>query len=146
MTALRPLVKKQRFSEGMKILIDIATESSDWFPPLKAALGGVSALIKHYQVLVGQMFCCTRLIRKPQEFEDVKVKIENLKPQLDRLKRTVTTVTIDGDPEEAGRRRELSRCAHQFLAPPLLTVFLVHWKRSRGDQWNCWRKGRQLGL
>lgn len=36
----------------MKILLDIAKESSDWFPPLKAALGGVNALIKHYEVFV----------------------------------------------------------------------------------------------
>ena len=36
----------------MKLLLDIAKDSSDWFPPLKAALGGVSALIKHYEVFV----------------------------------------------------------------------------------------------
>ena len=38
----------------MKILLDVAKESSDWFPPLKAALGGVNALIKHYEVSVDQ--------------------------------------------------------------------------------------------
>jgi len=36
----------------VKILLDVAKESADWFPPLKAALGGVNALIKHYEVLV----------------------------------------------------------------------------------------------
>jgi len=35
---------------GVKILLDIAKESSDWFPPLKSALGGVSAVIRHYEV------------------------------------------------------------------------------------------------
>ena len=40
----------QRGVNGVKILLDIAKESSDWFPPLKSALGGVSALIKHYEV------------------------------------------------------------------------------------------------
>jgi len=44
--------KRQRVVDGAKILLDVAKESSDWFPPLKAALGGVSALIKHYEVLV----------------------------------------------------------------------------------------------
>ena len=44
--------KKQRVADGAKILLDVAKESSDWFPPLKSALGGVSALIKHYEVLV----------------------------------------------------------------------------------------------
>ena len=38
--------------DSAKILLDIAKESADWFPPLKSALGGVSALIKHYEVLV----------------------------------------------------------------------------------------------
>ena len=42
----------QRVVDGAKILLDIAKESSDWFPPLKSALGGVSALINHYEVLV----------------------------------------------------------------------------------------------
>jgi len=44
--------KRQRVADGAKILLDIAKESSDWFPPLKSALGGVGALIKHYEVLV----------------------------------------------------------------------------------------------
>ena len=43
--------KKQRVVDGAKILLDVAKESSDWFPPLKAALGGVSALVKHHEVL-----------------------------------------------------------------------------------------------
>ena len=45
--------KRQRVADGTKILLDIVKESSDWFPPLKSALGGVSALIKHYEVLIG---------------------------------------------------------------------------------------------
>ena len=48
--------KKQRITDGAKILLDIAKESSDWFGPLKSALGGVNALIKHYEVLVWWMF------------------------------------------------------------------------------------------
>jgi len=44
--------KRQRVVDGAKILLDLAKESSDWFPPLKAALGGMSALVKHYEVLV----------------------------------------------------------------------------------------------
>ena len=44
--------KRQRVVDGVKILLDIAKESSDWFPPLKSALDGVSALIKHYEVSV----------------------------------------------------------------------------------------------
>ena len=44
--------KRQRVIDGAKILLDVAKESSDWFPPLKSALGGVGALIKHYEVSV----------------------------------------------------------------------------------------------
>ena len=45
------LAKKQRVVDSMKILLDVAKESADWFPPLKSALGGVNALVKHYEVL-----------------------------------------------------------------------------------------------
>jgi len=44
--------KRQRIADFVKITLNIASESSDWFPPLKAALGGVNALIKHYEVFV----------------------------------------------------------------------------------------------
>ena len=44
--------KKQRIVDCAKVLLDIAKESADWFPPLKAVLGGVNALIKHYEVLI----------------------------------------------------------------------------------------------
>lgn len=44
--------KTQRMTEGMKIFLDVAKESADWFPPLKSALNGVSSLINHYEVLV----------------------------------------------------------------------------------------------
>ena len=40
---------------GANILLDIAKESSDWFPPLKSALGGVCALAKHYEVITEQV-------------------------------------------------------------------------------------------
>jgi hypothetical protein len=41
LTARRLLAKRQRVADGAKILLDIAKESSEWFPPLKSALGGV---------------------------------------------------------------------------------------------------------
>ena len=36
------------------MLLDIAKESSDAFPPLKSCLGGINALIKHYDVGSGR--------------------------------------------------------------------------------------------
>ena len=47
--------KKSRTADCVKVLLDVAKESSDWFPPLKSALGGVSALIKHYEVLAVEL-------------------------------------------------------------------------------------------
>ena len=41
----------KRVADSAKITLDVAKESADWFPPLKAALGGVSALVRHYEVL-----------------------------------------------------------------------------------------------
>ena len=56
MITQRLLAKKlKRFTEGTKILLDIAKESADWFSPLKSALGGVNALIKHYEVSTKRM-------------------------------------------------------------------------------------------
>ena len=52
MTTRNLLAKKQRVVDIAKILLDVAKESADWFPPLKSALGGVNALIKHYEVLI----------------------------------------------------------------------------------------------
>ena len=40
---LNPPAKRQRVADGAKILLDVAKESADWFPPLKSALGGVNA-------------------------------------------------------------------------------------------------------
>ena len=43
---------RQRIADSVKILLDVAKESSSWLPPLESALGGVNALIKHYEVFV----------------------------------------------------------------------------------------------
>ena len=51
-----------------------------------------------------------------QEFKDVREKIENLVPQLDRFKQSITTAADDKDPEETTRRRRLIRCVHWSIA------------------------------
>ena len=50
MILTRSTGKVQRAVDGVKILLDIAKESSDAFPPLKSALGCISALVNHYEV------------------------------------------------------------------------------------------------
>ncbi|KAF9649800.1 hypothetical protein BDM02DRAFT_3166192, partial [Thelephora ganbajun] len=89
--------KKRRAADAARILLDITKDSADWFPPLKSALGGVTALIKHCE-----------------QSEDVKDKIKDLKPQLDRFKQTIITTPVDGDPEETGRRKELTSALEEI--------------------------------
>ena len=55
LTTWNILAKKQRVAVGAKIILDAAKESADWFPPLKSALGGVSAVIEHYGVWTGSL-------------------------------------------------------------------------------------------
>ncbi|KAF9652211.1 hypothetical protein BDM02DRAFT_3161863 [Thelephora ganbajun] len=89
--------KKQRVAGVAKIPPDTVKESADCFPPLKSALGGVTALIEHYE-----------------QFEDVEDKIKDLKPQLDRFKQNITTTPVGGDPEETGRRKELTSALEEI--------------------------------
>ncbi|KAF9649810.1 hypothetical protein BDM02DRAFT_1757335 [Thelephora ganbajun] len=89
--------KKRRVADAAKILLDITKDSAGWFPPLKSALGGMTTLIERYE-----------------QSEDVKDKIKDLKPQLDRFKESITTTPVDGDPEETGRRQELTRALEEI--------------------------------
>jgi hypothetical protein len=99
------------------ILLDVAKESSDWFPPLKSTLGGLSALIKHYEVpMLERVVATHNLHGYSQHSKDVKEKMEDLVSLLDRFKQNITTTTIDGDPEETERRRKLTRCVRKSLA------------------------------
>jgi hypothetical protein len=106
--------KKQRAADCGKILLDVAKESADWFPPLKSALGGVGALIKHYEVSVN-IWPPRTAHHRSQESEDVKEKIEELIPQLGRFRQGITTTPIDEDPEETDRRSELARYVHRSM-------------------------------
>ena len=106
--------------DGVKILLDIAKESSDWFGPLKSALGGVNALIKHYEVSVECTTVTLNSHERSQQFEDVKEKIEDLIPHLNRFKRNADAAMANGDQAEKQRLRELSRYACQ--SPAALTL------------------------
>jgi hypothetical protein len=65
-----------------------------------------------------------------QQFEEVREKINDLKPQLYWLIQMITTTNIDGDPEEVRQRVELVRyvCNH-LPCPSLSTASAVLWKR-----------------
>jgi len=44
--------QRKRVVDDAQVLLDVAKESADWFPPLESALGGMGALFKDYEVLV----------------------------------------------------------------------------------------------
>ena len=108
--------KRQRITDVVKILLDIAKESSDWCGPLKSALGGVSALIKHYEVPVEWMVVAHDLHEHLQESEDVKKKIGELIPQLNGFKQNANAAMVNGDQGEKQRLSELFRYAGRSLA------------------------------
>jgi hypothetical protein len=112
--------KRQRVVDCMKILLDIAKESSDWFGPLKSALGGVNALIKHYEVFVECITVAPNSHERSQQFEDVKEKIEDLIPHLNRFKQNADAAMANGDQAEKQRLSELSRYTYQSSAIPTL--------------------------
>ncbi|KAF9649447.1 hypothetical protein BDM02DRAFT_3268766 [Thelephora ganbajun] len=99
--------KKQRAANITKTLLDITKESAEWFSPLEPALGGVAVLIKRYE-----------------QFEGVKDKIIDLKPQLDRLRQKIITTTIEGDVEEMGRRKGVEERSRELLAKGMTTQFV----------------------
>ncbi|KAF9644139.1 hypothetical protein BDM02DRAFT_3190869 [Thelephora ganbajun] len=109
--------KKQRVTDVANILLDIAREPTGRFPPLESALGGVTALIKHYE-----------------QFEDVQDKIKDLKPRLDRFKQNITTTIIDRDPGETERRKELTRYGHRLFTTPTLVNGLRSALEEIGEQ------------
>jgi hypothetical protein len=112
--------KRQRVVDGVKILLDIAKESSDWFGPLKSALGGVNALIKHYEVFFECITVAPNSHERSQQFEDVKEKIEDLIPHLDRFKQNADAAMANGDQTEKQRLSLLTRYAYQL--PAALTL------------------------
>jgi len=84
----------------------------------------MNALIKQYEVLVRWMTVAHNLHERPQHFQDVREKVKDLIPVLERFKQSITTATIDGDQAETQRRIELSRCARRLLNTPTLTKVL----------------------
>ena len=124
LTVLIFLAKRRRIVNCGKILLDVTMECSGLFPPLKAALGAVSALVKHYEVLPESATVAHNSPNPSQQYEDVKEKVEDLIPQLDRFKQHIDTTTVGKDPEETNRRRELIRCVCRLMAtrPPLTAI------------------------
>ena len=90
------------------MLLDIAKESTDAFPPLKSCLGCIGALVKHYEVRFCHDRAAISLTHSSQEFKDVEDKLADLIPWLAKLKGSTTTARADDNPEDAERRKQLT--------------------------------------
>ena len=92
----------------------------------------MSALIKHYEVFIEPTILAQTDKVCLQQFEDVKEKVEELVPQLDRFKQYITTTTVDGDPEETNRRIGLARIMK--IEIPLIDFKVIEsWKAAKGS-------------
>ena len=76
-----------------------------------------------------------------QQFEDVKEKVEELVPQLDRFKQNITTATIEGDPEETERRRGLAGYVPQLATAVIITnIIEAHSSTSKNYPTSYWNR------
>ena len=72
------------------MLLDIAKESSDWFPPLKSALGGVCALVKHHEVMANRVAVSPTDTIHPSNLQMSRRKLRNLSRVWTGSRRTPT--------------------------------------------------------
>ena len=111
-----PAAKRRRLIDATKVLLDVAKESSDWFPPLKSCLGGINALIKHYDVRSCEYPPSTSPMYFLQEVQDVKDKLEDLIPWVTKLKGSLAVANPKDDREEAERRTQLTKFASHLCS------------------------------
>jgi len=129
------------------VLLDVAKESSDWFPPFKSCLGGINALIKHYDV------CSCRTIPLQftdeflQEIQDMKDKLEDLVPRVTKLQDSLTGPNTSGDLEEVERQTQLTRFVSNFYSLATLNQSPVGpWMTLRSGLRHCRGRERCPGL
>jgi len=105
--SLLPSATKQRFIDGLRMLLDIANESASALPPLKSCLGGICAIIKHCEVRLCWIVALALLTDSLQESQGVTGNLEDLILWVATLKDNLTNAS--GDPEEAERREKLKQ-------------------------------------
>ena len=112
------------------MLLDIGKESSDAFPPLKSCLGGINALIKHYEV--GLRDTGLGLTDEyEQQYNDVKDKLDDLIPWVKKLLVSLAKANPNDDRDEIERRSELAKFVSRLR--PLARSTLIHYDRSLED-------------
>ena len=138
LAARRLLAKRQRITNCAKILLDISKESSDWFPPLKSALGGVTALIKHYEVFVEVVDVATTYTNARS---NSKMSGRRLRILFRCWRNSSRTLRRQRLTQTEGRNIDAQNCPGTL--PSCLprvyisTATAARWRRSRSDRRCC---------
>ena len=84
-------------------------ESSDVFPPLKSVVGGLTAVLKHYDVRSISLAPSMILMYYPQQATANQQAIEQLIPRVERLAESVRANVPESEIKERNRRETLKR-------------------------------------
>ena len=90
-----------------KLVINLLKESADAFPPLKSAVGGLSAILDHRDVRFIFHTTHPRCSRLSQKIVDCRKTIESLVPRVEGLAKSLCTPVPEGEVKEEGRREAL---------------------------------------
>jgi len=87
----------------------VVKESSDVFPPLKSVVGGLTAVLKHYDVRSISLAPSMILMYYPQQATANQQAIEQLIPRVERLAESVRANVPESEIKERNRRETLKR-------------------------------------
>ena len=92
---------------SVKVVADVVKESSDVFPPLKSVVGGLTAILKHYDVRPASSASPMILMYYPQQATANRQAIEQLIPRVERLAESVRANVSESETKEHKRRETL---------------------------------------
>ena len=90
------------------LVIDVVKESSDVFTPLKSVVGGLSAVLRYYDVrhaYLLNLWCRSLLNQQTMANRDT---IGSLIPRVDGLAESLSTPAPEGEIKEMRRRQKLA--------------------------------------
>jgi len=99
---------KSTLYAGTKVAVDLVKESSDVFAPLKSVAGGLSAVLKYYDVrhFFFSQSAYERSLPNQQTMANRKT-IESLVPRIEGLAESLKEPAPEGEVEEIERREKL---------------------------------------
>ena len=104
----KPNWKSTVYTSG-RLAVDVLKESSDAFTPLKSVVGGLSAVLKYYDV---RYPCFTKTRHRSllnQQTMANRETIESLIPRVEELAQSLSSPAPEGEIDEIERRKILRR-------------------------------------